>query len=244
MSTKVRDAIFGNVGTMINFRVGATDAEFLETQYTPDLLPQDLVNIPNRNVYIRLMVDGFSSRVFSASTLPPIVFEKNPEFVTRMLENSRRLYGRPRKEVEDMILRWSSMDMAGDRGRYEAPPRREQFDRPPMGAQSSTPNPNESQPAPRAMMPAMPQKPHYATNLADLGIDTSEERPRGPVQTPMQQIVPQRPPEVSLDQLRKRPRNRGRGGRGGQSPANPNALRETLRQALGQNLPSDHKEDT
>ena len=71
-STKVRDAIFGNVGTTINFRVGAVDAEFLETQYMPDLIGQDLVNLPNHNVYIKLMIDGFSSRAFSPTTLPPL----------------------------------------------------------------------------------------------------------------------------------------------------------------------------
>ncbi len=70
-STKVRDAIFGNVGTMVVFRVGATDAEFLENEFEPEFVPQDIVNLPNYAVYLKLMVDGVTSRPFSAATLPP-----------------------------------------------------------------------------------------------------------------------------------------------------------------------------
>ncbi|MEK7076700.1 MAG: type IV secretory system conjugative DNA transfer family protein [Patescibacteria group bacterium] len=65
VSTKVRDAVFGNVGTMISFRVGATDAEFLELEFTPEFLQGDLVNLPNHNIYLKLMVDGITSRPFS-----------------------------------------------------------------------------------------------------------------------------------------------------------------------------------
>ena len=70
-STKVRDAIFGNVGTMIVFRVGATDAEFLEKELEPEFNPQDMINLPNYNIYLKLMVNGVTSRPFSAITLPP-----------------------------------------------------------------------------------------------------------------------------------------------------------------------------
>jgi hypothetical protein len=69
VSTKVRDAIFGNVGTMIVFRVGAADAEFLEPEFEPEFVIQDIVNLPNRHIYLRLMVNGITSRPFSASTL-------------------------------------------------------------------------------------------------------------------------------------------------------------------------------
>src|SRR3989344_746864 len=71
-STMVRDAVFGNVGTMIFFRVGATDAEFLEKEITPDFVIQDLVDLPNYNIYLKLMVNGVASRPFSATTLPPL----------------------------------------------------------------------------------------------------------------------------------------------------------------------------
>lgn len=105
---QVRDAVFGNVGTMIVFRVGATDADFLEKEFEPEFEPQDFVNLPNYHIYLKLMVDGIASRPFSATTLPPIKVEHSEEIVKKVVETSRRLYMRPRKEVEDEITRWSS----------------------------------------------------------------------------------------------------------------------------------------
>src|SRR5580704_8839722 len=63
-STKVRDAVFGNVGTIITFRIGAEDAEFLENEFLPEFEPQDLVNLAKANVYIKLMIDGVTTRPF------------------------------------------------------------------------------------------------------------------------------------------------------------------------------------
>ena len=115
-TTAVRDAVFGNCGTLIVFRVGATDAEFLENEFTPELEIQDLVNLPNRNIYVKLMVDGITSRPFSATTLPahgPSGVENMTERITLL---SRKKYGRTRKDVEAEIERWSGSlgeDFAG-----------------------------------------------------------------------------------------------------------------------------------
>ena len=101
-STKMRDAIFGNVGTMISFRVGAEDAEFLEKEFQPDFMLNDLVNLPKYNFYIKLMIDGVASRPFSAKTIPPPALpEENYKDV--LIENSRRLYSTPRISVEEKI---------------------------------------------------------------------------------------------------------------------------------------------
>jgi len=108
-SDTVRDAVFGNVGTMIIFRVGAADAEFLEKEFEPEFDPEDFVNLPNYHVYLKLMVDGVTSRPFSASTLPPIEVSAEADTTEKILEMSRRLYARPRQEVEDEITRWSGM---------------------------------------------------------------------------------------------------------------------------------------
>ncbi len=69
--TKVRDAVFGNVGTLISFRVGAEDAEFLEKEFSPVFMASDLVNLPKFHIALKLMIDGITSRAFSARTLPP-----------------------------------------------------------------------------------------------------------------------------------------------------------------------------
>ena len=108
-STKVRDAIFGNVGTFISFRVGAPDAEFLETQFAPEFTQADLIAQPNHHIYLRLMVDGVTSRPFSAATLPSLKFETNPGIKERIMQSSRERYARPREEVERRISQWSGM---------------------------------------------------------------------------------------------------------------------------------------
>lgn len=109
VSTKVRDAVFGNVGTMITFRVGAADAEFLEKEFMPEFMPQDLINLPNHNVYLKLMVDGVHSRPFSATTLPKLQFEVEEGIDIKIIEQSRQNYAIPRAEVEENIAQWSGM---------------------------------------------------------------------------------------------------------------------------------------
>ena len=106
-STMVRDAVFGNVGTMILFRVGATDAEFLEKEFEPEFTPQDMVGLPNRHIYLKLMVDGVTSRPFSATTLPP--FKVKSSSAEEIIQASRDRYGRPRETVEQEISNWSGV---------------------------------------------------------------------------------------------------------------------------------------
>ena len=112
--TAVRDAVFGNVGTMIIFRVGADDADFLEKEFEPEFMAQDLVNLPNYHVYLKLMIDGVTSRPFSASTLPPIKFDSTAGVKEKIIELSRSLYTRPREEVEADISKWSGMLQVGE----------------------------------------------------------------------------------------------------------------------------------
>ena len=121
--SKVRDAVFGNVGTMIIFRVGADDAEFLEKEFEPEFMAQDLVNLPNFNVYLKLMIDGITSRPFSAITLPPIKVDKSLGIQDKIIEMSRELYTKSREEVEDAITKWSgSLQGAGGEieGKFKA----------------------------------------------------------------------------------------------------------------------------
>ncbi|MEK7076632.1 MAG: type IV secretory system conjugative DNA transfer family protein, partial [Patescibacteria group bacterium] len=127
VSTKVRDAVFGNAGTMIMFRVGASDAEFLENEFTPELTIEDMVNLPNYAIYLRLMVDGVTSRPFSASTLPPFKTPTTSATKEAVIETSRKLYALPRDVVEKDITRWSNImgevdESAAPPANREAPP--------------------------------------------------------------------------------------------------------------------------
>ncbi len=102
LEDEVRSAIFGNVGTMIVFRVGADDAEFLEKEFFEEFVSSDFVNLPNAQVYIRLMIDGVSSKPFSAKTLPPPPLPV-PSLFDIILQASRDKYSLPRGKVEDKI---------------------------------------------------------------------------------------------------------------------------------------------
>jgi CxxC-x17-CxxC domain-containing protein len=102
-----------------NHEVGAPDAEYLEEEFMPEFTPQDVVNLPNYHIYLKLMVDGVTSRPFSAVTLPPLKFEADPDVAERIIRVSRERYARPRAEVEEQISSWSGM-FAGDvEGRAE-----------------------------------------------------------------------------------------------------------------------------
>jgi len=112
-STKVRDAVFGNVGTMVIFRVGAGDAEFLEKEFAPEFVPEDLVNLPNHHIYIKLMVDGVTCRPFSSATLPPFKLHSSSASEEKLIQNSQKRYARPNYLVEEEINKWSGvMEMA------------------------------------------------------------------------------------------------------------------------------------
>lgn len=108
-SKRVRDAIFGNVGTLVCFRVGAADAEFLEREFSPEFSALDLVNLPNYNIYLRLMIDGITSRPFSAQTLSPMAMGKIEGNREKIIKVSRERYATPREKVEEKIARWSGV---------------------------------------------------------------------------------------------------------------------------------------
>ncbi|MFO7807303.1 MAG: type IV secretion system DNA-binding domain-containing protein [Candidatus Moraniibacteriota bacterium] len=107
LDEKVRDAVMGNVGTIITFRVGAADAEFLEKEFEPVFYANDLVNLAKYNVYLKLMIDGVSTQPFSATTLPPVEIESTYENLEKIVKVSRERYASPRAEVEEKISRWS-----------------------------------------------------------------------------------------------------------------------------------------
>src|SRR3989344_977078 len=106
-STAVRDAVFGNVGTMVSFRVGAADAEDLELEFTPEFLQNDLINLPNYNIYIKLMIDGITSRPFSAKTLAPAAVDRELQKREEIIAISRKNYARDRVEAEREITNWA-----------------------------------------------------------------------------------------------------------------------------------------
>lgn len=101
MQENVRDAVFGNVGTMISFRVSADDSSILAKQFEPQFEPTDLLQMHNRNFIINMVIKGEKAPAFSATTLT--IPHPQTDYFTYIIDNSRHLYARERTEVEQEI---------------------------------------------------------------------------------------------------------------------------------------------
>jgi hypothetical protein len=106
--TTLRDAVFGNVGSMLSFQVGSDDAEVLSMQFEEMLTPKDILSLPKYNAYIRLMIDGMPSKPFSVATLPPPKYEQDEGRIEIIRNLSRERYAQRRDVVEDKIIRWAA----------------------------------------------------------------------------------------------------------------------------------------
>jgi hypothetical protein len=211
-STKVRDAIFGNVGTIVVFRIGAADAEFMETEFDPIFTPNDMVNLPKYNIILKLMINGVASEPFSAVTIPssPEYFTGNAEKVIKV---SRERYTNQVDIVEDKIARWMGADFhegtvqltlgATEQLENSEPVRPEPIREPltpPLRTidSNSLPLPIKPvedktplQPEPQAesgkldqaMTPATPTAPIAEPNFTPAGSPENESRPRPPALT-------------------------------------------------------------
>jgi hypothetical protein len=102
MEDEVKAAVFGNVGTMIVFRVGASDAEIFEKEFAPTFILDDIVNLSARQIYLRLMIDGVGSSPFSAHTLPPIARPAH-SYAQSVIAYTRSTYSKPKFVVEDEV---------------------------------------------------------------------------------------------------------------------------------------------
>lgn len=105
MSEAVRAAVFGNVGTMIVFRVGSFDAEIFEKEFAPLFTAEDIVNLGIYQVYLRLMIDGIGSKPFSAVTMPPVPMPPR-SFREEIITASREHNAKTKEAVEAAINLW------------------------------------------------------------------------------------------------------------------------------------------
>ena len=114
--TALRDAVFGNVGTLMSFQVGSDDAEMLSLQFEEAVTPKDILSLPKYHAYMRLMIDGMPSKPFSVSTLPPpsIQAEQGIDVLRKL---SRERYAEKREVVEEKIRTWAA---GSAQGRQEA----------------------------------------------------------------------------------------------------------------------------
>ena len=99
--TRVRDAVFGNVGTMLSFKIGAEDAEYMAKEYAPELSEQDIISIANYKAYCKLNINNTTSRPFSLETIWDPV--ENEKLAAILKKYSRMKYGRKKVFVDQEI---------------------------------------------------------------------------------------------------------------------------------------------
>lgn len=125
MEESVRDAVFGNVGTSISFRVGPLDGELLEKVFAPQFTANDLVNLGMAQIYLSLLINDMGSSPFSARTLPPVP-KPTVNYRNDVIESSRSAYAQPRDVVEKNINDWFGKDATPVASTRESRPERQQ----------------------------------------------------------------------------------------------------------------------
>lgn len=176
MEEEVRNAVFGNVGTIAAFRVGPFDAEVLEAIFQPQFYAVDICNLGFAQIYLTLMIDGVGSPPFSAQTMPPL---EKPRMSCRdmVIHSSRMNYARPRGEVEEEILAWhgqtADANTGGGAGKDSAhksgPPRQEKAERPHKTGGGNSTNSTQHKNNGRTGPPQENQKPRNDTSEHDRG---------------------------------------------------------------------------
>ena len=115
--TTVRDAVLGNAGTVVSFRIGVEDAEILSKEFAPVFNAYDLVNVEQYTAYIKLLIDNTAAKPFNMFTYPPR--PGNKQLAAAIKELSRLKYGRPREIVEAEIMERAQLGVAVKTGKTE-----------------------------------------------------------------------------------------------------------------------------
>jgi hypothetical protein len=218
MSDTVRDAVFGNVGTMICFRVSADDAPILSKQFEPQFEPNDLLQMHNRNFIINMVIKGEKSPAFSASTLtlPPPQTDNS----SKIIENTRRHYSRSRAEVEQEIA--TAIQPPQNLQGKKPPVSAAQAKQWPINAQTQTVTPNkivfktsDGAPIPPAAKPA-----------PDTAKAPTTPPPAAPVQQQGSDDTPVEPVKKKRTRTRKRKPSAAQLASGEQPQTTPRPARE------------------
>ena len=176
MNETVRDAVFGNVGTMISFRVSADDAPILAKQFEPNFEAVDLLQMHNRNFVINMVIGGEKTPAFSARTLelPP----SQADNTLHIIEHSRRMYSRSREDVEKEI---NAAIMPQPQPQKQSPrPAAQPITRQPAQQPIATANarPAQPQPAPNSNEVVLQIRGNSATTTADSTATTAPKKRR------------------------------------------------------------------
>lgn len=233
MAEEVRAAVFGNVGTMIAFRVGSYDAEILEKEFAPIFTMEDIVNLGLYQIYLKLMIDGVASQPFSAIGLPP--FPK-PEisFRSEALQMSRKIYAQPKAAVEEAIAQWHMSEQKTAPLGSSSPRSETLRPAPKFEAKSFPPKAVERKPEPPRPTPA--PAPAAGSILAK-AIEEAVKQKQSPAAAPfvreetkIETKVETKKETISLQNLKEKSGNKNKQA----TPENINALKEALKKVVGQ----------
>ncbi len=162
-STQIRDAVFGNVGTLCSFKVGAEDAEYLAKEYAPLLTEQDVIGISNYKMYCKLNINNTTSRPFSVATIWDTT-NKNPKIGKAIWEISRLAHGRKKQFVEEEIETRIGIDLS-------APP----IDVSKLPGQPNLSTPPEGNAMAQMLSAAVPPPPAEQTSPVAPSTDTKQD---------------------------------------------------------------------
>ncbi|HVI69051.1 MAG TPA: type IV secretion system DNA-binding domain-containing protein [Magnetospirillaceae bacterium] len=225
MQPTVRDAVFGNVGSMISFRISPDDAPLLGKNFAPQFLPEDIMQMHNRHFITSMVISGEKAPAFSATTLtlPPAQTDFSPQII----ENTRRNFARPRAEIEAEIKMTVGPTMITQAAPTQANPQSQAQQKQHPVPASNQPVQPKAAPTPAASVPQVQLKPALQAASAA----PTAPRPRIAIEVPTlpplsEQRQEQRPPEQSrpsnpidnsdLSGTKKRKRRRrGKGSGGG-----------------------------
>jgi hypothetical protein len=189
MDEKVREAVFGNVGTLIVFRVGPFDAEVLKTVFEPTFTAEDLVELGLGQIYLTLMIDGVGSPPFSAQTIPPI---ERPaiSYKNDVIENSRLHFARKRSEIESTVV--------ARQQEYAPPPPKKKEEmrdkrRPMVPGQSFGNSQMQHRPQQESAPVTRPLQ-SYAQPIANAQPSRNDEADRNRLRAAIQAVKPVQPP--------------------------------------------------
>lgn len=195
MEEEVRNAVFGNVGTIIAFRVGPFDAEVLETIFSPKFLATDIVNLGFAQVYLTLMIDGIGSAPFSATTLPPIP-RASVSCREMILDESRRQFSSMRDDVEALIVKFHQPVVLPPGVRATDPP---SLKRKPTGPPASNGD-RPRRPADAPIAPEARPRPSSAPQSV-----SESEAPKPPPRERVERPVPEQPRRVTEERPERKP---------------------------------------
>jgi len=207
MEQTVRDAVFGNVGTMISFRISPDDAPLLGKNFAPQFLPEDIMQMHNRHFITSMVIGGEKAPAFSATTLtlPPVQTDFSPQII----DNTRRNYARARADVEAEIQKL--VNQAGQAGVQQAA----------AAAQLQSQAQQKQHPIPTSNLPARPKpapQPQQAPTKVLTPVVTEVAQRVQPTSQPSNMLPTSQPqPGTGEQTSKKRKRKRrGKGSSGGE----------------------------